>query len=148
MIVFIDYSEVQNAVSGQKCLFLNIQRSIFSLLFFQTTQFILHFSFNITVILPVFFCPDFYVCCAGLEISQNRHSPCFTKIIGMYGKTDNLPWKLSKFSLALQPEALVNTSGRVDFSSPAVCIQMHFGLVLITEASTMNPDQTAPLRAV
>ena len=63
MIVFIDYSEVQNAVSGQKCLFLNVQCSIFSLLFFQPTQFILHFSFNITVILPVFFCPDFYVCC-------------------------------------------------------------------------------------
>ena len=46
--------------------------------------------------------------------------PCITKIIGLYGKNDNLPWKSSKFSLALQPEALVNTSGRVDFSSPEV----------------------------
>ena len=36
----------------------------------------------------------------------------------MYGKNVNLHWKSSKFSLALQPEALVNTSGRVDFSSP------------------------------
>ena len=36
----------------------------------------------------------------------------------MYGKNDNLPWKSSKLSLALQPEALVNTSRRVDFSSP------------------------------
>ena len=37
----------------------------------------------------------------------------------MNGKNVNLHWKSSKFSLALQPEALVNTSGRVDFSSPA-----------------------------
>ena len=36
----------------------------------------------------------------------------------MYGQNVNLHWKSSKFSLALQPEALVNTSGRVDFSSP------------------------------
>ena len=38
----------------------------------------------------------------------------------MYGKNVNLHWKSSKFSLALQPEALVNTSGRVDFSSPGI----------------------------
>ena len=38
----------------------------------------------------------------------------------MYGENVNLHWKSSKFSLALQPKALVNTSGRVDFSSPDV----------------------------
>ena len=57
---------------------------------------------------------------AGLEISQNRHLPCITKIIGIYGKKFNCHYiEISKFSLALQPEALVNTSGRVQFSSPA-----------------------------
>ena len=55
---------------------------------------------------------------SGLEISQNRHLPCITKFFGIYGKIINLHWKSSKVSLALQPEALVNTSGRVDFSSP------------------------------
>ena len=33
-------------------------------------------------------------------------------------KNVKLHWKSSKVSLALQPEALVNTSGRVDFSRP------------------------------
>ena len=54
---------------------------------------------------------------AGLEISQNKHLPCITKIIGIYGKNIYLHCKPSKVSLALQPEALVNTSGRVDFLS-------------------------------
>ena len=53
----------------------------------------------------------------GLEISQNRHLPCITKIIDIYGK-QLFSLEISKFSLALQPEALVNTSGRVLFSSP------------------------------
>ena len=39
----------------------------------------------------------------------------------MYGKNVNLHWKSSKFSLALQPEALVNMSAHVDFSSPELC---------------------------
>ena len=51
---------------------------------------------------------------AGLEISENRHLPCITKNIGIY-----VSLEISKFSLALQPEALVNTSGQVLFSSPA-----------------------------
>ena len=59
---------------------------------------------------------DFAV--SGLEISQNRHLPCITKNFGIYGKNIHLHWKSSKVSLALQPEVLVNTSGRVDFSSP------------------------------
>ena len=45
--------------------------------------------------------------------------PASQKNIGMFGIFFNFHWKTSKFSLALQPEALVNTSGRVDFSSPA-----------------------------
>ena len=62
---------------------------------------------------------------AGLEISQNRHSPCITKFFGIYGKIITLHWKSSKVLLALQPEALVNTSGRVDFSSPEIqCMKM------------------------
>ena len=55
---------------------------------------------------------------AGLEISQNWHLPCITKIIDIYGYNINFHWKSSKIPLALQPGALVNTSGRVDFSSP------------------------------
>ena len=55
---------------------------------------------------------------SGLEISQNRHLPCITKFFGIYGEIINLHWKSSKVSLALQPGALVNTGGRVDFSSP------------------------------
>ena len=65
-----------------------------------------------------FFLIFFLLTIAGLEISQNRHLPCITKFFGIYGKIINLHWKSSKVSLALQPEALVNTSGRVDFSSP------------------------------
>ena len=48
--------------------------------------------------------------------------PASQKIIGIYGKNVNLHWKSSKVSLALQPEALVNRSGRVDFSRPDVGI--------------------------
>ena len=40
-----------------------------------------------------------------------KHLPCITKGIGIYGKNVNLQKKSSKFSLALQSEALVNTSG-------------------------------------
>ena len=65
---------------------------------------------------------DLCNCPAGLEISQNRHLPSITKCFGIYGKNINLHWKSFKISLALQPEALVNTSGRVDFSSPALSV--------------------------
>ena len=78
---------------------------------------------------------------AGLEISQNRHLPCITKIIGIYGKNIYLHCKPSKVSLALQPEPLVNTSGRVDFSSPAwesahawnliLCLLIGWGMTFI-----------------
>ena len=52
---------------------------------------------------------------AGLEISQERHLPCITKILGfgfmayihVYGKM----LRSSKFSFALQPKALVNMNG-------------------------------------
>ena len=56
---------------------------------------------------------------AGLKISENRHLPCITKIIGIYGGKFYFPIEISKFSLALHPQELVNTSGRVQFSSPA-----------------------------
>ena len=39
----------------------------------------------------------------------------------VYGENVNLHWKSSKFTLALHSDALVNTSGRVLFSSPDVC---------------------------
>ena len=38
----------------------------------------------------------------------------------IWGK-NSFTLEMSKFSLALQPEALVNTSGRVLFSSPGTC---------------------------
>ena len=44
--------------------------------------------------------------------------PASQKILAYMKKNVNLHWKSSKVSLALQPEALVNTSGRVDFSRP------------------------------
>ena len=43
--------------------------------------------------------------------------PAAQKILVYMGKI-NFSLEISKFSLALQPEALVNTSGRVLFSSP------------------------------
>ena len=55
---------------------------------------------------------------SGLEISSKRHLPCITKIIGIYEKKKKNSLDISKFPLALQPEALVNTSGRVLFSRP------------------------------
>ena len=36
----------------------------------------------------------------------------------------------------------------IDFTSAAYNIQMHFRLLLIMEANTMSPDQTAPKGAV
>ena len=57
----------------------------------------------------------------GLEKSENRHLFCITKFIGIHG--ENLfSLEISKYSLALQPEALVNTSGRVLFSSPGLSV--------------------------
>ena len=46
--------------------------------------------------------------------------PASQKLLTYMEKIFNLHWKSSKISLALQPGALVNTSGRVDFSSPDV----------------------------
>ena len=43
--------------------------------------------------------------------------PASQKVIGIYRKT-NCSLEISKFSLALLPEALVNMSGRVLFSRP------------------------------
>ena len=43
--------------------------------------------------------------------------PASPKILAYMGKS-YISLEISKFSLALQPEALVNTSGRVLFSSP------------------------------
>ena len=54
------------------------------------------------------------------KLSYKRQLPYIIKIIGSHGKIGTLHWKTSNISLALQPEALVNTSGRDDFSSPAV----------------------------
>ena len=48
------------------------------------------------------------------------HLPGIREIIGIYGKKNNLHKKYIFFSLALQPEALLNTSGRVLFSSPGL----------------------------
>ena len=44
--------------------------------------------------------------------------PASQKMLAYIGK-NSFSLKISKFPLALQPEALVNTSGRVQFSSPA-----------------------------
>ena len=60
---------------------------------------------------------------SGLEISENRHLPCNTNI-GMYGGENSL--EISKFFLALQPEALVNTSRQVLFSSPVSASEKRF----------------------
>ena len=80
---------------------------------------------------------------SGLEISQNRHLPCIKNLFGIYGKIINLHWKSSKVSLALQPEALVNTSGRVDFSSPAV------GSIKVeVEENNIGADQPAYPRSL
>ena len=46
--------------------------------------------------------------------------PASQKSIGIYGEIFIFTIEISKFSLAMQPEALVNTSGRVIFSSPDV----------------------------
>ena len=52
-----------------------------------------------------------------LKLALALHNKKYWNVCDIF----NSHWKASKFSLALQPEALVNTSGRVDFSSPA-CI--------------------------
>ena len=44
--------------------------------------------------------------------------PAAQTLLAYMEKNGNLSWKSSKVSLGLQPEALVNMSGRVDFSSP------------------------------
>ena len=60
----------------------------------------------------------------------------------MYGKNVNLHWKSSKFSLALQPEALVNTSGRVDFSSP-VYLRIFSGIFkAVDQVTNFDPPET------
>ena len=48
---------------------------------------------------------------------DSKYLTCITKIIGIYGKKI-FSLEISKFSLALQPLAFVNTSGQVLFSSP------------------------------
>ena len=48
--------------------------------------------------------------------------PASQKLLAYMEKNVNLHWISSKGSLALQPEALVNTSRRVDFSSPGVAV--------------------------
>ena len=58
---------------------------------------------------------------ADLKISLNRHLPFITKTIAIYDENVNLHLKSCKFSSALQPEALVNMSLRLDFSKPAKC---------------------------
>ena len=56
--------------------------------------------------------------CAGLEISEDRHLPCITKKYWhIWGKI-LFSIEKSNYSLALLPEELVNTSGRVLFLSP------------------------------
>ena len=49
------------------------------------------------------------------NIFKNDTCPASQKITISYGKNNNLPWKLLNFLLALQPEALVNINGRIDF---------------------------------
>ena len=83
-------------------------------------------------------CKSGYIHLTGLEISENRHLPCITEFIGIQIK---FSLEILKYSLALQPEALVNTSGRVLFSSPFYrrvvrisfqgfyCFQIHSHLV-------------------
>ena len=44
--------------------------------------------------------------------------PASQKLFAYMEKNVNLHWKSSKVSLARQPEALINTSGRVDFWRP------------------------------
>ena len=74
----------------------------------------------------------------GLKISWNRHLPCITKIIGIYYMGIFLIFSRKiKFSLALQPEALVNTSGWVLFSSPVlellVSVAQQIGLSVLLD---------------
>ena len=69
---------------------------------------------------------------SDLEISWNRHLPCITTIIGIYGETVDLHWKSSHFSLALHSEALVIRSRRVLFFKPCIywfkmCDNIFFG---------------------
>ena len=59
----------------------------------------------------------------GLEMSEDRHLPCITESIDIYEKNE-ISLETSIFTLALQPGALVNTSGRVQFSSPVFSYNM------------------------
>ena len=53
-----------------------------------------------------------------LKCLKKGTCPASQKILEYIGK-NIFHWKSSKFSFALQPQALINTSGRVDFSNPA-----------------------------
>ena len=61
-------------------------------------------------------CIDYY------DSFENTNCPASQKILAFMGKKQ-FSLEISKFSLALQPEALVNTSRRVLFSSPEMLIK-------------------------
>ena len=56
--------------------------------------------------------------------------PASQKLLAHMGKM-KYSLEISKFSLALQPEALVNTSGRVLFSSPEMAIVCEMANMLL-----------------